>query len=238
MRVFDLLQALDSEIDPARCKIHLACSNGIDDPLQVFLAGDFDEWQSWQTKRNFERPLVLSLIALPQPTQWLFAGVHDAMAFEQGGCGFHYKLKRRDTTDEFDGRLVVSFRRSGRQSYLLAERWATQLEILEIRPERMRISEFRGYSWTLLTKSQLDIVVRQAVHSWRAALSAVSGVYLISDRASGKLYVGSATAGEGIWSRWCAYSSTGHGGNIELKALQDRYKLENLKKIPYLPPLL
>jgi hypothetical protein len=79
MRLFDLLRTLDSEIDTVRCKIHLACSNGIDDPLQVFLAGKFDEWQAWQTKRNFERPLVLSLIALPQPAQWLFAGVHDVM---------------------------------------------------------------------------------------------------------------------------------------------------------------
>jgi len=222
MKLFDLLRALDSEIDPARCKIHLACSNGINDPLEVFLAGDFDEWQSWQTKRNFERPLVLSLIALPQPAQWLFAGVHDAVGSEQGGCGFRYELRRRDATDEFDGRLVVSFKRPGRQSYLLAERWATQLAIVEIKPERMRISEFRGYSRTLLTKSQLDIVVRQAIHSWRAALSAVSGIYLISDRATGKLYVGSATAGEGMWSRWCAYSATGHGGNIELKDLLDR----------------
>ena len=34
--------------------------------------------------------------------------------------------------------------------------------------------------------------------------------------------MGSATAGEGIWSRWCAYSATGHGGNIELKALLNR----------------
>ncbi len=36
---------------------------------------------------------------------------------------------------------------------------------------------------------------------------------------TGKLYVGSATGGEGIWSRWCAYSTTGHGGNCELADL-------------------
>ena len=86
----------------------------------------------------------------------------------------------------------------------------------------MRVSDFRGYSWSLLTKSDLDIVVRQAVPSWRAALSSVAGIYVISDTATGKLYVGSATAGEGIWSRWCAYSTSGHGGNVELKALLDR----------------
>jgi hypothetical protein len=61
--------------------------------------------------------------------------------------------------------------------------------------------------------------VRQQLESWRAALSAVAGVYVIADRLTGKLCVGSATAGEGIWSRWCAYAATGHGGNRELKQL-------------------
>lgn len=34
--------------------------------------------------------------------------------------------------------------------------------------------------------------------------------------------MGSATAGESIWSRWCAYSTTGYGGNIEPEDLPDR----------------
>ena len=35
--------------------------------------GDFDEWQTWQTRRNFEREFVLSLIQLPERNKWLFA---------------------------------------------------------------------------------------------------------------------------------------------------------------------
>ena len=79
--------------------------------------------------------------------------------------------------------------------------------------------EFPGYSWVMLTKQRLDVVVEQQVASWKAALANVAGVYVIADRASGKLYVGSATGDEGIWSRWCAYSQTGHGGNRELRRL-------------------
>lgn len=59
----------------------------------------------------------------------------------------------------------------------------------------------------------------KGVTSWKTALGAVAGVYVITDRKTGKLYVGSATAGEGVWSRWCAYSATGHGGNRELRKL-------------------
>jgi hypothetical protein len=46
-----------------------------------------------------------------------------------------------------------------------------------------------------------------------------SGLYLITDTSSGKVYVGSAYGHEGIWQRWSNYCKNGHGGNKELKAL-------------------
>ena len=130
---------------------------------------------------------------------------------------YHYQLTRRPGPYELDGRLIVSFKRPGRQSYLLGESWNPGLEVAELRPEKLRVAAFPGYSWAMLTKQHLDIVVKQGIESWRAALGAVAGVYVITDRSNGKLYVGSATAGEGIWSRWCAYSATGHGGNRDLR---------------------
>jgi hypothetical protein len=222
VRLFQLLQALDPVVAPEMCKIHLAVWNGQQNPLDEYFAGRFDDWQSWQGRRNFERGLVVSLIQLPQTDRWLFVGVHDVLGSVESEGGYQYALVRRRGLDELDGRLKVSFRRTGRQSYLLGENWEDALDVAEILPDRLRVSEFRGYSWAMLTKQKLDIVVEQSVDSWRAALSAVSGVYVIADRQTGKLYVGSATAGEGIWSRWCAYSRTGHGGNLELVALLER----------------
>ena len=54
---------------------------------------------------------------------------------------------------------------------------------------------------------------------WKAALSSAKGVYLISDTKTGRRYVGSAYGAEGIWSRWCGYVFSGHGGNAELRKL-------------------
>ena len=221
MHLFQLLSSLDPGIAPERCKIHLACWNGVEDPLDVYLAGDFDRWQMEQRNANFRRELVLSLIAFRGTDRWLFAGVHDSKGHERDlATGtYRYKLTRRPAVDELDGRVVVRFKRRGRSSYLLAERWADALEVAELRPEKLHVADFPGYSWTMLSKRELDIIVRQRVESWRAALGAVSGVYVIADRLTGKLYVGSATAGEGIWSRWCQYSASGHGGNAELRQL-------------------
>lgn len=221
MQLFQLLQTLDPDLAPKRCKIHLACWNGLDDPLDVYLAGKFDEWQACQNQENFGRDFVISLIALPQTHHWLFAGAHDSLGctWVAKGPFWRYKLRRRSGTNELDGRLIVLFKRTGRQSYLRGENWSAALEVAELRPEKLCVREFPGYSWATLTKQHLDVVVRQQVASWKAALGAVAGVYVITDRETGKLYVGSATAGEGIWTRWCAYSATGHGGNLELKRL-------------------
>lgn len=64
MQLFQLLQTLDADLTPGRGKIHLACWNGLDDPLDVYLAGCFDEWQAIQAKQNFNREFVMSLIAM------------------------------------------------------------------------------------------------------------------------------------------------------------------------------
>jgi hypothetical protein len=221
MHLFQILQVLDNALVPERCKIHLAGWNGEEDPLDVYLAGRFDEWQSWQSKKNFERAFVVSLIALSRDNNWLFAGVHNSEGCEwQEEHSMHrYKLSRRVEPNELDGRLIVRFERPGRQSYLLGENWSHGIEVAEIRPEKIRVAEFPGYSFAMLTKQHLDIVVNQAIESWRSALVNVAGVYVIADRHTGKLYVGSASGGEGMWSRWCAYSLTGHGGNRDLKDL-------------------
>jgi hypothetical protein len=57
--------------------------------------------------------------------------------------------------------------------------------------------------------------------SWQTALSAVSGVYLLVCRSTGRHYVGSAYGVGGFWARWEDYFRTGHGGNEELKPLKD-----------------
>ena len=66
---------------------------------------------------------------------------------------------------------------------------------------------------------ELEAVFAQNKPDWKAALENVKGVYLIVDKSNGIKYVGSAYGDAGIWSRWSAYMSTGHGGNAELKKI-------------------
>jgi hypothetical protein len=221
MKLFDLLK-LEAETPPANeCKIHLAVWNGNEHPLDEFLAGRFIEWQRWQNNRNFERPYIISLIKMDGASRWLFAGVHAT-----NGCTYHSakRVFRYDTNElqslaGLTGRLIIEFTRSGRQSYLKAENWAGRLLVKELMARPLEIEAFSGFSQVLLLKSKLDIIVKQEIESWKAALSSVAGIYLITDTMTGRHYVGSAYGVGGIWARWKVYSETGHGQNKNLKEL-------------------
>ena len=229
MHAFDMIRLLAPDLEPKLAKIHLASWNGRQYPLDEFLTGRFFEWQSYQTQKNFERPFVLSLIKLEARDQWLFCGLHRV----QGPCElgpdpdpasgdkqcWRYPLEEEPACSELTGRLVVSFTRPGRQSYLNAETWANQITLAEIYPRRLSIGEFPGYRSIDLSFDELCLVVSQALDGWRSALSSVAGVYLISDAETGDLYVGAASGAGGIWQRWSDYAATGYGGNVELRAL-------------------
>lgn len=221
MRIFDLLALMDANVATEKTKVHLATWNGEDNPLDVYLSGQFEEWQRWQTKRNFERSLVVALISLPAQNKWLFGGAYSSTGSEwmEERTSHYYQLTELPACAEMNGRLIAHFERPGRQSYLNADRWNDQILLSEVLPERLRIAEFPGYRAIDLSKEELEIITTQSIESWRAALSSVAGVYLISDTVTGKLYVGSASGEGGIWQRWLAYAATGHGGNVELKQL-------------------
>jgi len=69
--------------------------------------------------------------------------------------------------------------------------------------------------------------------TWMNALSSVNGIYLIRDKSSGKLYVGSAYGEDGIYGRWLHYAHSGDGGNKELKGLDpNQFEFSILEIIP------
>jgi len=63
-------------------------------------------------------------------------------------------------------------------------------------------------------------VIKNELNDWKVALSSVYGVYLLTDKNTGKHYVGSAygsQGSQGIWGRWSDYIYGCHGNNKELK---------------------
>lgn len=226
MNAFKVLQLLLPDLTDENSKLHFAISNGKENPLDVYYQGDFQEWQRQQLRRNFDRKYVVSFIAMPTPSLWLFAGIHlsDTPTIRED-C-IYYPLVEMLETKELDGRLVISFDKKNiddkfvRQSYLLTENWMEKLAVAEILSEPLDFAKFPSFKSVHLSFAQLKTIVKKALPDWQSALSSVAGVYLISDKSSGKLYVGSATGEGGIWQRWSEYVNNFHGNNSQLIKLK------------------
>lgn len=225
MLAIDLIRLMDPDVKPNNSKVHLASWNGTEEPLAVYLAGQFDEWQSWQSQNNFTRKHVISLVKLPERNRWLYVGTYVVGAKKRHPKkeGFVYDMAAIPACSELEARLVIEFERSGRAAYLLGDSCLDRMHVHEIRAQKMAFETFPGFKKIDLSWRDLETIARHRPTSWQTALSNVSGVYLISDpdkAGGGKLYVGSATGEGGIWRRWCQYVD-GHGKNIELKKLID-----------------
>lgn len=224
IKLIDLIELAGIPLRNTNFKIHCAYF-GSSSPLDAFYAGKFKEWQANQNKKNFACKNILSLIHLGSD-KWLFAGVYtitgspEYRKWEENDTYYwRYPTQEVKGLEHLTGRAIVQFKKIFRASYLRDKRYADNLFVSELRPELVSIRDFPGYKSVLLSYNNLLTIVNRSNLSWKSALCNVAGVYLITDTSNGKLYIGSAYGGEGIWQRWVNYAENGHGGNKEIKNL-------------------
>lgn len=129
-----------------------------------------------------------------------------------------YNLEKTDILGDLQNRLVIDW---GKGAINWCQNGTTAKEVIEIRRTMSEI-EFVDYDNIVLSWENLRKIVynKASYKKWEDKLSAVAGVYLITDTNTGKHYVGSASGMEGgIWGRWSEYAKTKHGGNKQLVAL-------------------
>ena len=201
-------------------KIHFAVYNGEVQPLDVYLR-DADEWKGWNEWRNpggrddFNRRYIFSLIRYyPLVETWLFGGIFEVLSRP---IDKPYAVRLSENYQEYVGRLLVAHPGPGVPGRsFLPETYFDQLKVAQILDKPYQGDAFPGYENIFHDFSQLESIIHHAKPDWKTALESVKGVYLITDKKNGKMYVGSAYGEMGIWSRWCCYIGTGHGWNDEL----------------------
>ena len=129
---------------------------------------------------------------------------------------FCYKMVELDGFDELNERVIVDWGDSARTFH----QWLDKNDKAIVAVER------KGFDWVCpdyeeisLTYGQLSHVINERLDAWKRKLTVVNGIYVISDRKTGKLYVGSTYNRDGIWGRWEDYARTGHGGDVQLANL-------------------
>ncbi|MDG2159264.1 MAG: GIY-YIG nuclease family protein [Gammaproteobacteria bacterium] len=126
-----------------------------------------------------------------------------------------YSFEQSSLLKSFRNRLVIDWGKS--QTYIQKK---LDKEVIEIYPKGF-VSFFPGWDKVYLSHKELSEIINHpdGNKDWHEYLSNHSGVYVIFDSSTGKQYIGSASGGDGIWSRWEGYAKTGHNGNKALKAI-------------------
>jgi hypothetical protein len=215
---------------PEQFKLHVARWNREYEPLDVWVRSRA-EWQEWQeyrpTRDDFNRPYIFALARFyHEPDIWLFTGVYQVLERHSD----RYAVELVDDGAGFIGRLKLRLAYPDRATRVKFENHYDVLEVQEVLREPYSGRSFRGYEDIDLSFDELETLVRNSRPDWRASLASIKGIYLISDVITGKRYVGSAYGDGGIWSRWCEYVTTGHGGNVELRKLVIEPTLDYCRK--------
>ena len=129
---------------------------------------------------------------------------------------YFYKLEDSNLLETYKNRLVIEWGKST-VSWVQS---SVEKEVTEIYPKGF-VSLFPCWDKVHLSHKELSEIINNpnGNKDWYEYLSRHSGVYVIFDSTTGNQYVGSASGGNGIWSRWEGYAKTGHNGNKALKVL-------------------
>lgn len=92
-------------------KVHLAFSNGEEQPLDLFY-NDYESWISWNEyfseKNDFNREYIIALVNDYNNNNYLFAGIFRVVETHYGE---KYVIEELEDYEEYKGRLVVPFKR-------------------------------------------------------------------------------------------------------------------------------
>jgi hypothetical protein len=212
-----LLSTVVPIADPQRYKVHLACWNGSNQPLDVFVndKDEWDNWNRWRSKKDdFNREFILALIDFyPEKDRWLFGGIYRVLSRGGVNDSHSYRVELANEGRPLIGRLKLALKRPSRAKAMKLEKLYTSLVVSEILAAPYTGEAFLGYDQLHVPFSMLETIINTQRLDWKGALQSVKGVYLLSDTSNGKLYVGSAYGEEGVWARWTSYVQTGHGNN-------------------------
>jgi hypothetical protein len=208
---------------PSEYKLHLACWNQKDQPLDVFVRNreEWDGWNTWRSSRDdFNRQFIFALIDFyPEKDRWLFGGAYRVVSKKPVNHAASYKIQLLKESQPFIGRLKIALKRPSRAKVVNFENHYENLVVSEVLSTPYTGQVFCGYDWIDLDFSMLETIIKIQRADWKSALENAKGVYVVTDTSNGKRYVGSAYGTTGLWSRWACYVATGHGYNDELTKL-------------------
>ena len=179
-------------------------------------------------KRYHNGNYVLSFIPLGHKS-WLLINAFKVIDQEKCFVGADYSALP-EVAGYLD-RLVITWDNRATQNIIMRDpdtiKSLTVKTILD-RPYYEVEEQFPGYDKVCVSGADLQYLLQ--LPSWQTALANQKAVYLITDRKTGKHYVGSASGEEMLLGRWQSYVKNGHGGNAELRQVVQNYGINYIRE--------
>ena len=229
----DLLRFSNDEL--ANVKIKFNQHNGYDDPMDLYRSNPEiinTQWLFWNEKRRYfyEGQIAVCFLKLSYD-MWLLTTIKRVTKDFGISGGVSFEGKEIEKYKPFFGRVIVQYHKTSMAQGRYFSELQDELVVNQILPDVYDGEDFPGYDKVRLSYAQLEVIIRCGKKDWIAALSNQKAVYLITDKNTGKLYVGSAPSDSGmLLQRWSNYVANGHGGNKELFELVEREGFDYVKK--------
>lgn len=230
----ELITIMHDLVKDDKYRFHLAKpSDSGSRPLDV-LTKSKEDWLGWQRYRGKakERFPVDNIVSFAQISgnRFLFGGVFKITS----RTSKRYSVKYTNDYSELIGRLILEFNGKNTRATVFKPSYVYEnSRVSGIYEHRFQGEPFVSYENINHSFNAIEIIINNSLPDWRVALSNIHGIYLISDKKSGKHYVGSAYGSTGIWGRWHNYVNTFHGSNDDLIELfnnkSEAYFKENFK---------
>lgn len=209
-------------------KITLSVKTNDFDPLSIWLTengnADFSYHSHYSSRpqaeqkkapaRNFSvDSTVLGFVNIGV-NRWLFitAGVVTEVPeiSKEFPNGTTCKYEIIDKFSPLFGKLIINLEKGNKFSRYAfnLNTFISQATIEQILPVNYGVRPFPGYANVNISFN--DLLVQIEDLEWKSPLSAVSGIYLLTDTQTNKKYVGSAYGTNGIYGRWRNYLDRGY----------------------------
>jgi len=230
----DLNRLMSDLNDDNKFRFHLAKTEpGGTRPLDSLAKSEAD-WLDWQVykgtnKERFTKDFIVSFAQI-SGNKFLFGGIFKI----KSRTGKYYDVEYSEKYNDMTGRLIIEYNGDNKRGTVFKPSYIfLYSEISGIYEYKFKGEPFKSYDEINHDFNAIEVIVKNELSDWKVALSSVSGIYLISDKKTGKHYIGSAYGENGIWGRWSSYVYSHHGNNIDLVELfkdrNEKYFRDNFK---------
>lgn len=173
-------------------------------------------WGWYGKKRNFyPGQWVFSFVRMPD-NEWLFISAAEILDVPPNSRAV---VRILENYKPLFGRLVIKYYKGQTYSRYVfnLSPIASEAVVKEILPCLYSGRQFEGYDRVHLSFNELQAVFDgKIMPTYLEAMKKINGVYCLTDKKTGKLYIGSAYGEEGVAQRWRNYLDSKHGDNRKL----------------------